>query len=299
MRICRFVEGSPAPAGGDDRLGLVEGDEVLDVSPALEAIPLQRWPIAPGDPLIRHLGAVLERARSLAPGAPRRKLSSVRLKAPVANPTKIVNAPINYQKHIDEAKADPKLGGGRKLDHITDWGLFLKATSALIGPGESIRLRMPERRNDHEVELAVVIGRECRRATLQNALDFVAGYAIGLDMTIRGPEMPSWRKSVDSYAVCGPWLTTRDEVPDPGNLRLSLRVNGEIRQDSTTASMVYSVQRLIEYATSMYTLYPGDLIFSGTPEGVGPVKPGDVITAEIERVGRFDIRIADRYDGER
>ena len=287
MKICRF---------DDDRLGLVEDDHVLDVSGALEAIPPQRWPLALGDPLIMNLERVAERVRALAKSTPRRKLSSVTLKSPVANPTKIVNAPINYQKHIDEAKADPKLGGGRKLDHITDWGLFLKATSALIGPGEPIRLRMPERRNDHEVELAVVIGRECRKATVENALDYVAGYAIGLDMTIRGPEMPSWRKSVDSYAVCGPWLTTKDEVPDPNNLRLTLKVNGETRQDSSTARMVYNVQQLIEYATSMYTLYPGDLIFSGTPEGVGPVKPGDLISAEIEQIGRFDIRVAERYD---
>ena len=289
MRLCRF---------DNDRLGLVEDDEVLDVTGALDAIPMQRWPIAPGDPLIANLARVTERVKGLAGGAPRRKLSSVKLKSPVANPTKIVNAPINYQKHIAEAKADPKLGGGRKLDHITDWGLFLKATSALIGPGEPIRLRMPERRNDHEVELAVVIGRECRRASAENALDFGAGYAIGLDMTIRGPEMPSWRKSVDTYAVCGPWLTTKDEVPDPNNLRLSLKVNGETRQDSSTAHMIYNVHKLIEYATSMYTLYPGDLIFSGTPEGVGPVKPGDLISAEIERVGRFDIRVADQYDQE-
>lgn len=288
MRICRFDE---------DRLGLVQGEDVLDVTPALEAIPLQRWPLAHGDPLIAHLDRVLERVRALEAGAPRRRLAAVRLKSPVANPGKIVNAPINYQAHIDEAKADPKLGGGRRLNHITDWGLFLKATSALIGPGEEIRLRGPDKRNDHEVELAVVIGRECRKATVANALDFVCGYAIGLDMTIRGPEMPSWRKSVDTYAVCGPWLTTKDEVPDPNDLRLSIKVNGETRQDSTTARMVYNVQRLIEYATTMYTLYPGDLIFSGTPEGVGPVKPGDVLTAEIERVGRFDIRVAPDYAG--
>jgi len=288
MRICRY---------DNDRLGLVEADEVLDVTPALEVIPQQRWPIALGDPLIANLERVLERVRTLEATAPRRKLAAVKLKSPVANPTKIVNAPINYQAHIDEAKADPKLGGGRKLNHITDWGLFLKATSALIGPGEEIRLRGADKRNDHEVELAVVVGRECRKATLENALDFVAGYAIGLDMTIRGPEMPSWRKSVDTYAVCGPWLTTKDEVPDPNNLRLSIKVNGETRQDSTTARMVYNVHRLIEYGTSMYTLYPGDLIFSGTPEGVGPVKPGDVLTAEIERVGRFDIRIAPEYAG--
>jgi 2-keto-4-pentenoate hydratase/2-oxohepta-3-ene-1,7-dioic acid hydratase in catechol pathway len=287
MKICRF---------DDDRLGVVKGDEVLDVTPALEVIPAQRWPIARGDPLILNLDRVVERIRALDASAPRRKVADVKLHAPVPNPTKIVNAPINYQAHIDEAKADPKLGGGRKLNHITDWGLFLKATSALVGPAEGIRLRMPDRRNDHEVELAVVIGRECRKATLANALDFVAGYSIGLDMTIRGPEMPSWRKSVDSYAVCGPWLVTRDEIPDPNVLNLLLWVNGELRQSSNTRRMVYNVQKLIEYATSMYALYPGDLIFSGTPEGVGPVQPGDVITAEIERVGRFDIRV-DAYDG--
>jgi 2-keto-4-pentenoate hydratase/2-oxohepta-3-ene-1,7-dioic acid hydratase in catechol pathway len=287
MKICRF---------DDDRLGLVKGDEVLDVTPALDAIPAQRWPLAPGDPLIANLDRVVERIRALEASAPRRKVAQVKLRAPVPSPTKIVNAPINYQAHIDEAKADPKLGGGRKLNHITDWGLFLKATSALAGPADGIRLRMPDRRNDHEVELAVVIGRECRQATTANALDFVAGYAIGLDMTIRGPEMPSWRKSVDTYAVCGPWLVTRDEIPDPNVLNLLLWVNGELRQSSNTARMVYNVQRLIEYATSMYTLYPGDLIFSGTPEGVGPVAPGDVITAEIERVGRFDIRV-DAYRG--
>ncbi|MGE5792154.1 MAG: FAA hydrolase family protein, partial [Bacteroidota bacterium] len=106
MRICRY---------DDDRLGLVQGDEVLDVTPALEVIPQQRWPLAPGDPLIAHLARVLERVRALEQGAPRRKLADVKLKSPVASPTKIVNAPINYQKHIDEAKADPKLGGGRKL----------------------------------------------------------------------------------------------------------------------------------------------------------------------------------------
>jgi len=283
MRICRFDQ---------DRLGLVKGDDVLDVTPALEVIPQQRWPIAPGDPLIANLDRVLERVRALEAAAPRRRLTEVTLKSPVANPTKIVNAPINYQAHIDEAKADPKLGGGRKLNHITDWGLFLKATSALIGPGEQIRLRGgAEKRNDHEVELAVVIGRECRKATLANALDFVCGYAIGLDMTIRGPEMPSWRKSVDTYAVCGPWLTTKDEVPDPNNLRLSIKVNGETRQDSTTARMVYNVHRLIEYATSMYTLYPGDLIFTGAPAGVGQIKPGDVIDAECDGVGSGRIAV--------
>ena len=288
MKLCRF---------DDDRLGLVDGDDVLDVSAALDAIPPQRWPIAPGDPLIGNLERVVQRVKAVAAGAPRRKLSGVKLKSPISNPTKIVNAPINYQAHIDEAKKDQGIAHGRDMSKgIWDWGLFLKATSALIGAGEEIRLRFPERRNDHEVELAVIIGTRCNHVKKEDALQYVAGYAIGLDMTIRGPELQCFRKSPDTYAVCGPWLVTKDEIPEPNNLDLSLHVNGELRQKSNTRRLVYNIERLIEYATSFYTLHPGDLIFSGTPEGVGPVKPGDLITAEIERVGRFDIRVAAAYD---
>jgi 2-keto-4-pentenoate hydratase/2-oxohepta-3-ene-1,7-dioic acid hydratase in catechol pathway len=286
MKICRF---------DNDRLGLVEGDEVLDVSDALTAIPAQKWPCRHGDALIAHLPAVLERAKSLAARAPRRKLAQVKLRTPVANPSKIVNAPINYQAHIDEAKRDQGIAHGREIKTIADWGLFLKSPSSLAGAGEGIRLRFPDRRNDHEVELAVVIGREANRVSKAQALDYVCGYSIGLDMTLRGPELPSFRKSIDTYSVLAPWLVTRDEVPEPGNLELWLTVNGEERQRSNTRRMVYDVPRLIEYATSMYTLYPGDLIFSGTPEGVGPVKPGDEIRAGIERVGQFSIRVAPDY----
>ena len=288
MKLCRF---------DDNRLGLVRGDAVLDVTPALEAIPPQRWPIAPGDPLIAHLDRVVERVRALEAGAPSRKVAEVKLHSPVANPTKIVNAPINYQAHIAESAKDQGIAHGRDMTkHIWDWGLFLKATSALIGPGEEIRLRFPDRRNDHEVELAVVIGKKCNHVKKEHALEYVAGYAIGLDMTIRGPELQCFRKSPDTYAVCGPWLVTKDEIGDPNGLNLMLWVDGELRQSSNTRRLVYNVHRLIEYATSFYTLYPGDLIFSGTPEGVGPVKPGNVITAEIEKIGRFDIRVADAYD---
>lgn len=288
MKLCRF---------DNDRLGLVEADEVLDVSGALEAIAPQKWPYRHGDALIAHLPAVLEKVRGLAAHAPRRKLSEIRLRTPVANPSKIVNAPINYQAHIDEAKKDQGIAHGREIKTIADWGLFLKSPSSLAGAGDGIRLRFADRRNDHEVELAVVIGREANRVPRARALDYVCGYSIGLDMTVRGPELPSFRKSVDTYSVLAPWLVTRDEVPDPNALDLWLTVNGEPRQRSNTRRMVYDVARLIEYATSFYTLYPGDLIFSGTPEGVGPVKPGDEIRAGIERIGEFTIRVASDYAG--
>jgi 2-keto-4-pentenoate hydratase/2-oxohepta-3-ene-1,7-dioic acid hydratase in catechol pathway len=288
MKLCRY---------DNDRLGIVEGGEVLDVSEALDAIAPQRWPYRHGDALIASLPAVLERARQLLARAARRKLSEVRLRPPVANPSKIINAPINYQAHIDEAKKDQGIAHGREIKSIADWGLFLKSPSSLVGAGDGIALRFPERRNDHEVELAVIIGREANRVRRAEALDYVCGYSIGLDMTLRGPELPSFRKSIDTYSVLAPWLVTRDEVPDPGDLELWLSVNGEQRQRSRTSRMVYDVPRLIEYASSFYTLHPGDLIFSGTPEGVGPVKPGDQIRAGIEGIGEFTIRVAAQYAG--
>jgi 2-keto-4-pentenoate hydratase/2-oxohepta-3-ene-1,7-dioic acid hydratase in catechol pathway len=290
MKICRY---------DDNRLGLVQGDEVLDVSAALDVLPALRWPVPQGDLLIQNLDMVLARVCELAPSASKKPLSQVKLLSPVANPSKIVNAPINYQKHLEEGHRDPGINHGRetKNKNIWDWGLFLKANSALIGAGEEIALRFPERRNDHEIELAVVIGKTCNKVKKEDALDYVAGYAIGLDMTVRGPELQSFRKSIDTYAVCGPWFVTRDEIADPNNLDLQLKVNGEVRQNANTRELIYDVQRLIEYASSFYTLLPGDLIFTGTPAGVGPVKPGDVLSAQIESVGRFEIRIASEYAG--
>ncbi|WP_366522402.1 fumarylacetoacetate hydrolase family protein [Flagellatimonas centrodinii] len=287
MKLCRF---------NGNCLGVLVGDDVLDVTPALAVIPLQHWPLAQGDPLILNLDAVLERVSELLPAAPRLPLDGLALDSPVANPGKIVNAPINYRAHIDETSQNAAIAHGRDMTRsIWDWGLFLKASSALIGPSEQIRLRFPERRNDHEVELAVVIGQRCHQVSREEALNYVAGYAIGLDITIRGPELQSFRKSPDTYAVCGPWLVTRDEIPDPGVLDLRLWVNNELRQSANTRQLIYDVPRLIEYASSFYTLHPGDLIFTGTPEGVGPLLPGDRVDAEIAQIGRFSIQVADRY----
>ena len=283
MKLCRF---------DNDRLGIVEGDLVLDVSGALDVIPPVRWPLPAGDPLVMHLDRVLAMARSLAGAAPRVPLAGVRLHSPVANPTKIIGAPINYREHIDEAKRDAGISHGREIKTIGDWGLFLKATSSLIGPSEAVRLRFPDRRNDHEIELALVIGKRGTRIPRARALEFVCGYAIGLDMTVRGPEVPSFRKSVDTYSVLGPWLVTSDEIADPNNLELSLAVNGKIRQQASTQLLDYDCERLIEFASSFYTLHPGDVIMTGTPAGVGPVQAGDLLVAEVAGIGRMEIRVA-------
>ena len=288
MKICRF---------DDDRLGIVEDGEVLDVSKALEAIPAQRWPLAQGDPLILNFKAVLAAARKLAPKAKKKPLAKVKLLSPVANPGKIIGAPINYNDHIAESIKDPGIAHGRVniQKGIGEWGLFLKANSSLIGFGEEIRLRWPERRNDHEVELALVIGKQGNKIPREKALEHVCAYAIGLDMTVRGPELQCFRKSIDSYSVLGPWLVTPDEVGDPNNLDLSISVNGDVKQSSNTQYLVYDVERLIEFGSSMYTLYPGDVIMTGTPAGVSPVKPGDTLHAYVEGVGEADIRIASSY----
>jgi 2-keto-4-pentenoate hydratase/2-oxohepta-3-ene-1,7-dioic acid hydratase in catechol pathway len=286
MRICRFNGG---------RLGLVQGDQVIDVTPVLALIAPQNYPLPQKDLLIEALpqlrGAIELEAKKGASYA----LASVRFETPVANPGKIIGAPINYKAHVEESKTDAGIGHGRNITSIGDWGMFLKAGSSLIGCSDDIVLRFPERRNDHEVELGVVIGKQCNQIAAANAMDYIAGYTVALDMTLRGPEFQCFRKSIDSYSVIGPWLVTKDEVANPNDLDLWLTVNGEPRQKSNTSYLVYDIARLIEFASSFYTLMPGDIIMTGTPEGVAPIKPGDVIEACVESIGQFSIRVAPGY----
>ena len=151
-----------------------------------------------------------------------------------------------------------------------------------------------DRRNDQEIELAVIIGKPARKVSAADALGHVAGYCIGLDITIRGPEERSFRKSPDSYTVLGPWLVTADELKDPSPLSFTIAVNGEIRQDANTDDLVLGVPELIEFASSFYTLHPGDVILTGTPQGVGPVRPGDVLLAKIDKIGEMRVNVGTR-----
>lgn len=290
MRFCRFNEG---------RLGLVEGQTVKDVTAALDVLPRFSYPLPQHDIFIANLDAVAARVREIAPNVPAQPLERVTLLSPVANPGKIVAAPVNYQKHLNEVRDNPQLHGNNPGHTFTiqSAGLFLKATSSLVGAGEGIVVRCAKRRTDHEVELAVVIGRTASRVTRDEALSYVAGYAIGLDISIRGSEDRSFRKSPDSYSVLGPWLVTRDEVPDPGVLDLQITVNDEMRQHSNTSYMILGVPELIELASAFYTLQPGDLIFTGTPEGVSPIQAGDRIVATIDGIGTMSV--ATRADAER
>jgi 2-keto-4-pentenoate hydratase/2-oxohepta-3-ene-1,7-dioic acid hydratase in catechol pathway len=286
MRLCRF---------GDGRLGVVEGSNVRDVTAALGVLPDHQYPFPHHDALIANLARVRERIDEIASESPLLPLAGLALRSPIANPGKIVAAPVNYQKHLEEARQDAGIHHSNTIAGIHTAGLFLKATSSLVGPSDGVALRKLERRTDHEVELAFVIGECASNVRREDALRYVAGYSIGLDITIRGPEERSLRKSPDSYSVLGPWLVTADEISNPGELDLEIAVNGEQRQKSNTRHLILGVAELIEFASAFYTLYPGDIVFTGTPEGVSPIEPGDRIVATIERIGTMEVhvRVAD------
>ena len=291
MRLCRF---------NDDRLGLVKGDRVLDVTDALKGLEPHRWPYPTGDAVISAFVAIRERIEILADLAVGFPLSEVALRAPIGNPTKVCAAPVNYKKHLDEAIEDPDTFSREHVRQIRETGLFLKAVSAIVGPFEGIKLRKLDRRNDHEIELAAVIGRKADRVSRENALDYIAGYTIGLDMTVRGPEERSLRKSIDSYCVLGPWMVTADEIPDPSKLHLQTRLNGNLMQESGLDMLIHSVPDLIAYISDFTPLAPGDIISTGTPEGIGakrnpPVwmKPGDTLEVEVSNVGTLRGHVED------
>ena len=283
MRICRF---------DDHRLGVIEGDVVRDVTEALELLPNARYPLPQVDLLVARLPQLRVRIAELLSGAQTHKLGDVTLLNPVANPGKIVAAPVNYKKHLDEARADAEIHHQNQVAEIQRVGLFLKANSSLAGPADEIAIRDAEARTDHEIELVVVIGRTAHRVTRQSALLHIAGYCIGLDITERGPQERSLRKSIDGYSVLGPWLVTADELTDANALDLELRVNGDVRQKANTSDLIIGIADLIVFASSYYTLHAGDVIMTGTPEGVGPIQPGDVIDASISGIGQMRVKVA-------
>ena len=216
--------------------------------------------------------------------------NDVQINSPVPSPGKVVAAPINYKAHIEEMKNNGQ-AYGHILTDIRQAGLFLKASSSVVGPSQGIAQRFLERRTDHEIELCVVIGQPCDHVKKEDALSFVAGYCLGLDITIRGTEDRSFRKSLDSYTVLGPWMSVNHPALDPQNIELTLTVNDELRQQTSTQDMVMSVAELIEYASSFYTLYPGDVIMTGTPQGVGPIRPGDTLHAKGTGLGHMNVKV--------
>lgn len=276
MKLVRF---------NGNRIGLLVGNAIRDVTVFFDLDA--RWPLPPGDIMVRQLWDLMPTLATLDRNAPLVPLDEVRLDAPVANPNKIIGAPVNYR-----SGAEAESGYTAVEDSpLAPKGLFVKANSSLAGPSTAMRLTFPDRPTNHEVELAVVIGREVRDIRAEDALGVVAGYTIGLDMSLGGPEQPSYRKSPDGYAIIGPWLVTPDEIADPDNLALSLSVGGVLRQSASTRLLILNVAQLIAYASRVYTLYPGDILMTGTPGGIGSVGDGDTISASVEGLGALEIRV--------
>ena len=285
MKICRY---------DDDRLGIVIGDNVHDVTAAQTEIRAATPYTAKVDPVIAALPQWRGKLEAMAKTAPGKPLSQVKLLSPVARPPKILAAPTNYAKHVAEMQPmrDTVPGLSRFSPDIEKAGIFLKSNTSLVGPSEGIPMRFPDRRNDHEAELVIVIGKQGSDIPKEKAYEYIACYGLGLDMTARGQEDRSFRKSIDGYTVLGPWLVTPDEIPNPADVPFTLTVNGEKRQDSNTSFLIFDIPRLIEFASSFYTLYPGDVYYTGTPEGVGPVKPGDWISLKsLPQLGELKIQV--------
>lgn len=282
MRYAAFQEGDGA------RLGAVVGDEVIDLSAVTGPEVSVRAIVESTD--------LQAKAARLAgdPSARRIPLSSCRLLAPVPDPGKFVCLGLNYADHAKE-------GGHNVPDYPS---LFLRASTSLIGPQDAMIVPRCSERLDYEAELVIVVGRRCRHVAEQNALDVIFGYTAFNDGSVRDYQRRTtqWTagKNFDGTGALGPWIVSADEMPrGAAGLNIRSRLNGKVMQSSNTDRMIFSVPRTIAILSEIMTLEPGDLIATGTPEGVGhartpPVwmRPGDEVSIEIDGIGSLTNRIA-------
>ncbi len=281
MKIARFDGG---------RIGVVRGENLVDVTEAIGAQPGEWPPVA----MNRLIAEFAEYRRKLlrATGSGALPLSSVRLLTPVPWPNKIIAYPVNYHEHGVE------MGSSYRANNQ---GFFLKPPSALSGPADAIVLPVNSgRRIDHECELAVIIGKEGRDIPREAWRQYVFGYSCLIDAVIRGKEERVARKAFDTFCPVGPWIVTEDEIGDAvHSLQGRLWVNGELRQDANTRDLILDIPGMIEMASSVMTLFPGDIIATGTPAGVGPMRPGDSVKIEFERVGVMELDVVQGTSGAR
>jgi 2-keto-4-pentenoate hydratase/2-oxohepta-3-ene-1,7-dioic acid hydratase in catechol pathway len=278
---------------GGPRAGIVVGDRAVDGRAVAIEIGADGW--------VEQVKTIIQQPQEardqLLAGAERlagqgRPLADLRLVPPVPDPNKIICIGLNYQSHVAEAK-DVK-GAPDEASPVPI--LFAKFQTALVGDGANVVIPDGSEKLDWEAELAVVIGKRASRVSIDSALEHVGGYAPFNDVSARDLQLatPQWTtgKAFDTSGPFGPSLVTADEIPDPQALRICARLNGETMQDASTAQMIFSVARLIEFISTYITLVAGDIIATGTPAGVGvgrkpPVfmAPGDVIEVEIEKLG--------------
>lgn len=265
---------------GGTRLGVVDGDYLVDVTDRLGdlggpgRLSAMRTLLAHDTSPAQVLGEI---------DGERVPLAGVTFAPIVPDPGKIIAAPVNYRDHQAEMMED---------FHIDSLGIFLKATSSVIGSGGTVCLPYTDRRFDQEGELALVIGQTVRNVAVENALDCVAGYTMLLDMTMRGGEDRSTRKSFDTFTPVGPYLVTPDEAGWLEDMRLRTWVSDDLRQDADVSDLIWNVPQLIAYASSVMTLHPGDIITTGTPAGIGQIVDGDTIAVEITGLGRLEVNVS-------
>jgi 2-keto-4-pentenoate hydratase/2-oxohepta-3-ene-1,7-dioic acid hydratase in catechol pathway len=280
MRIARYrISDGPA------RLGRVDGDRITDISD-VPGVGTSLREILP------QLGELKDAI--LAADGDSVLVSDVILEAPIDNPQKYLGIGMNYREHAEEAR----LAG---IPTPTSQFWFNKQVSCISGPNDAIVMPTVSEKLDYEIELGVVIGKQCRHVAKEDARSVIAGYVVSNDVSVRDwlqSLSPTFTlgKSFDTHGPIGPWLTTDDEIEDPLNLHMRLTVNGEIRQDWPTDDMIYDIYDQIAYLTQVMTLMPGDILATGTPSGIGAptgrfLKVGDVVRAEIGGLGSLENRV--------
>ena len=280
MRLLTFEDGDGR------RIGARVGDRVVDLSRVDASIP----------PSMRRFLAAGEEAMQAARAAVGRgfcalEASSVRIVAPISDPEKIVCIGLNYVDHAVET--------GMPIP--SEPVVFSKYVTSIVGPGDAVRIPAASRKVDYEVELVAVVGRGGRDIPESDALHHVAGYTVGNDVSARDFQLEKpggqWMigKTFDTFAPIGPDIVTSDDITDPHGLRIRCILNGETMQDSCTDQLVFRVEKLVAYLSGVFALTPGDLIFTGTPPGVGLgrdpqvwLKSGDVVVCEVDGVGRLE-----------
>jgi 2-keto-4-pentenoate hydratase/2-oxohepta-3-ene-1,7-dioic acid hydratase in catechol pathway len=291
MKICCFDDGLP---------GLVEGDSVYPLRDALASAGAAR----PGATMAEVVDALANHPAATAGLAAARKgkavaLASARLLAPLDNPPAIWAAAANYGAHQAEMKE--RVGAYDRTQFAPDdlmAEVFLKPASSIIGPGGTVILPRISRHVDFECELAAVIGRTARKVSAENALDYVYGYTLCWDISIRDPwgkgrhNTRNVRKGFDTFCGVGPWIVTRDEIREPQDLRIDVEQNGKNVMQAHTADMINGLRDLIRFLSSVTTLKPGTLLTTGTPAGVSQLADGDHLKGTITGIGTMELRVA-------
>jgi 2-keto-4-pentenoate hydratase/2-oxohepta-3-ene-1,7-dioic acid hydratase in catechol pathway len=254
MRLARFA---------DNRLGLVEGYVLRDITQVTERLPQHRWPFPVGDQFITNLDAMRRAIKGASEAAARIPVTDVKLLSPIANPPRVIAA--------DRP------------------GFMLRTPTAVLGAGEGDKIILADARAAFEMSLAVIVGEKANDVSAKDVLDIVAGYCIGLSFGAVAEH--GLVRSPNIQTLLGPWLVTADEIPDPQDLRLRIAVDGHMQHDGSTSHLTAGVMQLVAHASRIFTLYPGDVLLTGVPEAAGVLARGATLRATIDGIGAMDVKL--------